>query len=515
MTRPSLSVKLQTRPKCTFISAPLTPSGTGGFELTFLGTSSQGGARRYPSCMAMRLRGYASSEVWLFDAGEGAMAQLQRSNMRVGLVRNIFITHLHGDHLYGLPGLVMSILGRRDAELKNAEDLTLNVYGPQGIRSFLRMALGVAGFRIKGKGVLQINELVWPELFGGGGQQYRHRLSSAYWKCSVRRLGFENGGRDIEARIGDNGEYTYDLSGTEEEQEDGGDSRWRSARRPASVVAAPVAHTIPTFAFAVTENVVTRRFNKSKLMELGIPTDGREEVRQLFHEWLGDGTGIWKGQEIRADDVMHAGRQPRRICVVGDTYDAGGAGHIAHGVDVLVHEATTVAAQTDVAIARGHSSTVGATAFAKRIAAKRLILNHTSVAYSERKIRAMEMEARGMFGTDRVFVARDLSVFSVPTCEEDGNDFVFRRFAGFADSLEFRESGQSPFSGDFDVADSARKDEEGEYGGKAKHALKEERGSSPVAAMRGTEGSREKEEEDDDMRLGTAADAWLHSTGTR
>lgn len=419
----------------------LSPSGTGGFELTFLGTSSQGGARRFPSCLALRLRGTASSEVWLFDAGEGAIAQLQRSNMRVGLVRNIFVTHLHGDHLYGLPGLVMSILGRRD--VPNMEDVTLDVYGPQGVRAFLRTSLGVAGFRIPRKGALRINELIWPSDYGGNHVKVRHQQARPYWRCAVKRLPFESPSRDISASLKD-GKYTYILFGQEESEESEDGKKWNEenlpvdGRRwigsgPASVVAAPVLHTVPTYAFGVTENVVTRRFNKTKLQDLGIPTDGRKEVRQLFQKWLAGETATWKGKNIEVDHILQDGRAPRTMCVIGDTFDASGASHIAKKVDVLVHEATNVAAQTNLARSRGHSSTVGATAFARKVRAKRLILNHISVSYSDRKILGMEAEARSMFGVDKAFVARDLSLFSVPTEEEDNADFGFRRFVGFTD----------------------------------------------------------------------------------
>ncbi|KAI0564063.1 Ribonuclease Z [Gracilaria domingensis] len=439
------------RTKCSYLSEPLTPSGTGGFELTFLGTSSQGGARRYPSSLAVRLRGISSSEVWVFDAGEGAMAQLQRSNMRVGLVRNIFISHLHGDHLYGLPGLVMSILGRREVFNKQGET-TLNVYGPQGIRGFLRMALGVASFRIPGKGALRINELIWPDDFGPRWLNNKHRNGSMYWKNSIRRLPFEMAGRDIVPDKDAQGRFTYEVTGEEEVHKDDKNSKrqWLGTG-PATVVAAPVLHTVPSYAYGVTENVVSQRFDKGKLQELGIPTDGREEVRVLFEQWLSGERGIWQGKQIPIDEVLQNGRSPRTLCIIGDTYDASGAAHIAKGVDVLVHEATNMAAGTHTARSRGHSSTVGASSFARRVGARRLILNHASVSYSERKIRAMEVEARGMFGANKAFVARDLSVFNIPTCEEDDDDFGFRRFVGFADSLEFRSPEETPFTGDFVV----------------------------------------------------------------
>lgn len=443
----------------------------------------------------MRLRTLTGSEVWLFDTGEGAVAQLQRSSMKVGLVRNIFVTHLHGDHLYGLPSVVLSVLRSRMPESSvgvtggggNGRSETaepLDIYGPQGLRAFLRMSLGVTGFHISGRNLLRIHELVWPAEFGPKGRKNRSRIACTYWKTAVRKLHYEGMGRDIEAVVEDGkvARYTYRLIGGNEgdgEKEGGekeGGEKEEIGRHEmgekgvGSVVAAPVLHTVPTFAYSVKEHVEARRFDKNKLSELKIPTAG--DVRELFEKWVNGDAAVWEGRKIEAEEVMQSGRVARRVCIVGDTYDAEGAEHIARDVDVLVHEATNVAAQTTVARMRGHSSTLGATSFAKKVNAKRLILNHTSVGYSERKLRSMESEARGMFGGSRAFVARDLSVFTVPTREEDNDEFIFRRFVGFGNSIEFTggEEQNNPFDGEVVVEDGdgwevGRSNEDGERKG--------------------------------------------------
>lgn len=69
--------------------------------------------------------------VLLFDCGEGTQHQLMRSNVRFGAIDAIFLTHLHGDHLFGLPGLLASMS-------LNAREKPLALYGPAGVAAFMR-----------------------------------------------------------------------------------------------------------------------------------------------------------------------------------------------------------------------------------------------------------------------------------------------------------------------------------------------------------------------------------------
>ena len=69
-------------------------------------------------------------EVFLFDCGEGTQIQLMRSEVRRSKIHSIFIGHLHGDHLYGINGLMSTM------HLDNRET-PLRVFGPQGLLPFL------------------------------------------------------------------------------------------------------------------------------------------------------------------------------------------------------------------------------------------------------------------------------------------------------------------------------------------------------------------------------------------
>ena len=103
------------------------------FDYLFLGTGASVPSRdRALPCVAVR-RG---ADIILFDCGEGSQRQLMVSRFSFMKIRGIFVTHLHGDHFYGLPGLLqtMGMSGRTDPLL---------VCGPEGFSEALRSCLEV------------------------------------------------------------------------------------------------------------------------------------------------------------------------------------------------------------------------------------------------------------------------------------------------------------------------------------------------------------------------------------
>lgn len=92
-------------------------------ELVFLGTSSAI-PTNYRNHSALALKAFG--ELMLFDCGEGTQRQMTRIRMSPMKVKRIFITHLHGDHFLGLPGLIQSMAFR-------GRENPLHIYGPVGI----------------------------------------------------------------------------------------------------------------------------------------------------------------------------------------------------------------------------------------------------------------------------------------------------------------------------------------------------------------------------------------------
>lgn len=104
-------------------------------ELLFLGTCAGTPSReRNVTSIALILNNSQSSNYWLFDCGEGTQHQMMRSPLKPGKMSKIFITHLHGDHIFGLPGLLTS------RSMGGATE-PLTIYGPPGIKAFVETTL--------------------------------------------------------------------------------------------------------------------------------------------------------------------------------------------------------------------------------------------------------------------------------------------------------------------------------------------------------------------------------------
>lgn len=103
-------------------------------QILFLGTGAgMPSKQRNTSSMILKLLEERGSN-WMFDCGEATQHQILRTTVKPRKIEKIFITHLHGDHIYGLPGLLgsRSFLGG---------DELLTIYGPKGIKDWLEVTL--------------------------------------------------------------------------------------------------------------------------------------------------------------------------------------------------------------------------------------------------------------------------------------------------------------------------------------------------------------------------------------
>jgi len=106
-------------------------------ELVFLGTGAGVPSKeRNVSAIALTLLQELNS-IWLFDCGEATQHQILHTSIKPRKINKIFITHLHGDHIFGLPGLLSS------RSFQGGEN-PLTVYGPPGIKQYIETSIEVS-----------------------------------------------------------------------------------------------------------------------------------------------------------------------------------------------------------------------------------------------------------------------------------------------------------------------------------------------------------------------------------
>jgi ribonuclease Z len=103
-------------------------------KLTILGChSATPREHKHTTSQLLEIRG----NLFLIDCGEGTQMQLRKSKIKFSRIQHIFISHLHGDHFYGLIGLISTfrLLGRT---------APLTIYGPKGIKEIITLQLKLA-----------------------------------------------------------------------------------------------------------------------------------------------------------------------------------------------------------------------------------------------------------------------------------------------------------------------------------------------------------------------------------
>ena len=181
---------------------------TSDFDIFFVGTASCIPSHtRGVSCTALRLNwnrdtrsGVRQSKksnseniggTWLFDAGECTQLQIQNvPALKLSKITKLFMTHCHGDHTFGLPGL-LCLMGQAAMEKNRSEkpNHVIDIYGPQGLRQWLRVAIRYSQSRIVPK--YRVHELMdvcmAPEwrLSKYGRYYYQDRANKADWRGSV------------------------------------------------------------------------------------------------------------------------------------------------------------------------------------------------------------------------------------------------------------------------------------------------------------------------------------------
>lgn len=285
-------------------------------ELVFLGTgASWPSVERNVSAVALK-RG---SEILLFDCGEGTQRQFQRSGLSYMQVQKIFITHLHGDHFYGLAGLVQTM------RLNERKD-PLHIYGPPGL----------------------MQKLINFEVIRANAAAQAEKPTSGM----VRP---DSGFRVVVSELKSGAEL--DFPGYK-------------------VHAREVRHTIFALAYSVTEEMRPGRFNKPRALEIGVPEGKAFGALQRGENWT-----LEDGRVITPEMVLGPARRGRKFVYTGDCVPCEQTVELAQGADVLVHEATYANDFSD-ANKHGHSTAAQAAFIAKSAKVGTLYLTHISPRYT-------------------------------------------------------------------------------------------------------------------------------------
>src|ERR671916_2516126 len=166
-----------------------------------------------------------------------------------------------------------------------------------------------------------------------------------------------------------------------------------------AIASFPVRHGVQAYGYAFVEDDRPGRFDAEAARRLGV-TEGPDFGRLQRGETVNG---------VRPEQVVGEDRPGRRIVISGDTAPCQAVEVLAHGADVLVHEATFLEDERARARDTGHSTALQAAEIARDAGVRLLALTHLSTRYFPRDIRD---EARAVFA-DTV-VPRDFDAIEVP-----------------------------------------------------------------------------------------------------
>lgn len=310
-------------------------------KVFFLGTNSAtpvAGKRNVSSLAVISTSGRAI----LVDCGEGTQHQIQVSAiLRSSRIDAILLTHLHGDHCYGIFGLLNSMAteGRREP---------VTVAGPAGVR---RMVEGVlehsGGWSSEETFEMQFVEI--PNTGTPGGEDLTGGLPAG-----PRGRGFS---AELCARA-----PPVDLG----------------LLAGLSVKAVPMVHSAPDWGYVLREPDRPGRLDARRAMELGVPA--KSPLLRVLKG--GEAVTLEDGRVVEPGQVLGSPLLGRTVAVLQDTSDASSAVELCRGAACVIHEATFEESMEKEAVAKGHSTSAMAARFGQTCGAQRLVLTHFSARYT-------------------------------------------------------------------------------------------------------------------------------------
>ncbi|GAA97245.1 uncharacterized protein L969DRAFT_91907 [Mixia osmundae IAM 14324] len=327
-------------------------------SIQFLGTSAGKPCKtRNVSSLALRLDG----DTIIFDCGEATQHQLMKTTIKPSSISKIFLTHTHGDHVFGLVPLLTSF-GHSGHIVPGEPPAYIDVYGPKGIRELIRTTLRISYSTLAKR--YRVHELLFAE-------------EQPYTNSDMHSS--EDEGTDVHRAP---------------------DGTWPVCHTDDFVVkAAPIAHTVPCVGYAIQERARRGKFDMAQIgPRLGanakaLKARGMSNPHTLLGVIQRTGEPITLPDGTRLDPPSDL--PGRKIVILGDTYEPSEEmAQLALDADLLVHEATnawlpqhgakpedTMESVRQQARDRGHSTAEIAGAWAHKVRARELALNHISSRY--------------------------------------------------------------------------------------------------------------------------------------
>ena len=303
-----------------------------GFFVTVLGSGAAiPTGHRSCSAQVVNVEGFKI----LIDAGEGVQNQIRRAHVKMQSINTILISHLHGDHFFGLPGLVssMHLCGRTEP---------LDVFAPKGMDEVLDVIFRVSSTELN----FQLNI---------------HTISP-----QSQQPIFEN--------------------------------------NKCRISAFPIYHSIETYGFIIEEQQKnTLLLKRDVCKKYNFTNDDIIKLKQGMDYTAPDGTVYPNAQLTRAS------APPLRYAYCCDTSYNENLIPIIKGVNMLCFDCTFDSKNSDLAVSKGHGTTVQAATLAQQAQVSRLLLTHFSARFKD--ITPLLDEAQAVF--PNTIAATDLALIDL------------------------------------------------------------------------------------------------------
>jgi len=327
-------------------------------ELVFLGTSAAVPTkeRNLPSIMIL----FDGDQI-MFDAGEDVQRRFEDAKIKFNQSLNIFISHMHGDHVIGLPGLLFHFtLIQRTA--------SVNIFGPPGIFAYLMTHKYITG--LKAPFLNEIHEF--------------HFNSDVVFK------------------------YDFQKNPDQAPQKRNMKDHVLYETEDYLIECAKMNHSVDTMGFKFVEKPRQGRFNVEKADELGIPRGRLWKKLQSGESITHDGKSI----DPIKEGIIGPKRPGLSIAYSADTKYDEKIVEFVKDSDIFICEATYSQKLIDLATEKYHMTAEQAALIAKQASVKRLILTHISSRYAEGvDEKDLEEEAKAIFSDTTI--AKDLMRFAL------------------------------------------------------------------------------------------------------